>query len=69
MDAYRQKMLQAREAFCSHILKEQSLKKTEEPPMETVEKVELEKNPTVVQSSGRKSGGKRKWSENVKASK
>ncbi|XP_052441580.1 androglobin [Carassius gibelio] len=60
MDAYRQKMLQAREAFCSRILKEQSHKKIEEPPMETVEQVELEKNPTTVQSSGRKSGGKRK---------
>uniref|UniRef100_A0A9J8BKH2 Androglobin n=1 Tax=Cyprinus carpio carpio TaxID=630221 RepID=A0A9J8BKH2_CYPCA len=60
MDAYRQKMLQAREAFCSRILKEQSHKKMEEPPLETVEQVELEKNPTVVQSSGRKSGGKRK---------
>ncbi|XP_016148786.1 androglobin [Sinocyclocheilus grahami] len=60
MDAYRQKMLQTREAFCSRILKEQSHKKMEEPPKETVEQVELEKNPTVVQSSGRKSGGKRK---------
>ncbi|XP_016391736.1 androglobin-like [Sinocyclocheilus rhinocerous] len=60
MDAYRQKMLQAREAFCSRILKEQSHKKMEEPPKETVEQVELEKNPTAVQSSGRKSGGKRK---------
>ncbi|KTF74991.1 hypothetical protein cypCar_00033289 [Cyprinus carpio] len=59
MDAYRQKMLQAREAFCSHILKEQSHKNMEDPPLETVEQVEHEKIPTVVQSSGCKSGGKR----------
>lgn len=60
MDAYRQKMLQARETFCYRVLKEQPHKKMEEPPMETVEQVVLEKTPTVVQSSGRKSGGKRK---------
>lgn len=60
MDAYRQKMLHAREAFQSRILKGQSHKKMEEPPIETVEQVELEKNPIVVQSSGLKSGGKRK---------
>lgn len=60
MDACRQKMLQAREGFSSRILKEQSHKKMEEPSMETVQQVELEKNPTAVQSSERKSGGKRK---------
>ncbi|XP_056337396.1 androglobin [Danio aesculapii] len=59
MDAYRQKMLEAREAFRSCILKEQPRKKMEEKPMETVEKVETESN-TAVQQSGRKSEGKRK---------
>lgn len=58
MDAYRQKMLQAREAFRSRTLEGVSHKKMEEPPIETVEQVELEKNPIVVQSSGR--GGKKK---------
>ncbi|XP_048062860.1 androglobin isoform X1 [Megalobrama amblycephala] len=58
MDAYRQKMLQARDAFRSRTLEGVSHKKMEEPPIETVEQVELEKNPTVVQSSGR--GGKKK---------
>ncbi|KAK7132938.1 hypothetical protein R3I94_014983 [Phoxinus phoxinus] len=60
MDGYRQKMLQAREAFRSRVLEGQSHKKMEEPAIEAVEPAELEKNPVVVQASGRKSGGKRK---------
>lgn len=60
MDAYRQKMLQAREVFSSPILEGQSHKKMEVPPIETVEQVELEKNPIVSQSSRRRSGGKKK---------
>ncbi|XP_057209909.1 androglobin [Triplophysa rosa] len=60
MDKYRQKMLQARDAYRSHVLEEQSHKKKEEVSVEAAEQVELEKNPPQIQPGSRKSGGKRK---------
>ncbi|XP_055042531.2 androglobin isoform X2 [Misgurnus anguillicaudatus] len=59
MDAYRQKMLQAREAYSTHVLEQQPLNK-EEMSVEATEQVELEKNPTQVQPGARKSANKKK---------
>ncbi|XP_051952032.1 androglobin-like isoform X2 [Xyrauchen texanus] len=58
VDDYRQKLMHAREAFCSGILEEQSHKKKDELPVEPVEQEKFD--PTQAQPSGRKSGNKKK---------
>ncbi|KAA0708525.1 Androglobin Calpain-7-like protein [Triplophysa tibetana] len=63
MDEYRQKMLQARDAYRSRVLEELSHKKKEEVSVEASEELELEKNPPQIPPGARKSGGKRNCSE------